>query len=90
MSKEYGPLICGKWSANHFESILMQLKEGNTFVLQSNLSSPDYNWSIQWISIKYRARDRLSDSKYSYVWVTNDERRRIIKVLNSIRLKNPC
>lgn len=86
MSKEYGPLDYGSWSANYFESMLTQLKEGNTFILKARiLYSPDPKWTIILLKIMYKAR--VDNSGDIQVWVTNDERRRIIKVLNDTRKK---
>lgn len=79
----YDHLSLGNWSASNFDSILTQLKEGNTFMLRG-VGLPDPKWSIAELSMLYRAR---SNNGYYQVWVTNDERRRIIKVLNDARIK---
>lgn len=84
-SNKYGNLGCGSWSASHFESILTQLKEGNTFTLKSGIGVSHPKWSIDELKMSYRVR-YINNDGYAQIWVTNDERRRIIKKIIDTRI----
>lgn len=70
----------------HFDSILDQLKTDNRFVLAGGKSGYTMDYNIVDIYI-YGCVLKTEGAK-SLIWVTNDERRRIIKFINNAKIKS--